>query len=167
MKLITALALTICLFACKEKEDVPTITPGLVGTFELTSTKTAYVFQDLLTGYDNFQEKTVAIITPGGNTYRLQIQTTGTARKGNLTPVNYGFTADMNCSGGGSGTTGLLYTCQGKYSNLTPSNPELDKRNKGINVIMISSGLSLEIRAYIPYQEDAYPIVESNLSKIK
>lgn len=164
MKLILVLTLTICLFACKEKEGT-SITSGLAGMYELSSTKTktAYVFQDLLTGYDNFQEKITATLTPGGNTYRLQIQTTGIARKGNSNPINYGFSADMNCAAKGNG----IYDCQGKYGNLTPYNLELDKRSKEITSRMLYSGLNLEIRAVIPYLEDTYPIVESTLLKIK
>ncbi len=163
MKLIFAFALTICLFACKEKEEVASITPGWAGTYELSSTKPSYIFQDLLPSYDNFQEKTTATITPRGNTYRLQIQTTGTARKGNSTPVNYGITADMNCEAKGNGTG----SCRGKYSNLTPYNTQLDNTNKSIESILLQSGLNLEIRAFIHYQEDAYPIIESTLIKIK
>lgn len=169
MKFILAFALTVCLFACKEKEEVPSLTPGLVGTYELSSTKTktAYVFQDLLTGYDNFREKVTATIKAGGNTYLLQIQTIGTARKELSNPVNYGFMANMTCAAMGSTAAGLAYSCKGEYSNLTPSNPELDKRSKEIMCRMIHSGLDLEIIASIPYLEDAYPIAESNLIKIK
>lgn len=166
MKFIFAFALTICLFACKEKEEAPSITPGLVGTYELSSTKPSYVFQDLLTGYDNFKETTTATISQTGtDTYRMQIQTIGMARKGVSTPVNYGFTADM--TGGKSNyPTQLRFGFVGEYSNLIPSTPQLDKGNKRIDCEAIPNGTNLEVTVLIAYKDHA-PLVIATLKKTK
>ncbi len=169
MKFILALALTICIFACKEKEvKVAGLPYGLVGTFETISTKPSELFQILLSNYDNFKETTTAIISQTGmNTHRMQIQTIGTARKGLSTPVNYGFTADMNCQYINSNEISRMYSCRGKYSDLTPYNTQLDNVNRNIESYLTLSGYDLQILATIHYDEDMAGILISTLKKTK
>lgn len=167
MKFILALALTGCLFSCKEKEEAPSITPGLVGTYELSSTKPSYVFQDLLTGYDSFQETTTATISQTGtDTYRMQIQTIGKARKGVSIPVNYGFTADM-IGGKTNYPIQLRFGFVGEYSNLIPSTPLLDKGSKYIECEAIPFERGIEVMVLIHYNKDRAGIVKSTLTKTK
>lgn len=166
MKFILALALLICLLGCKEKEPIVSGPPyGLVGTYEITSTKPAPVFQELLSGYTDFNQVTTLIISQmGTDTYRLELKVTGIAKKGKTDSFTYGFTADMT----GSKTNQLNeFKFKGKYSNLIPFNAPLDKSNKDIDVELITRGISLDVSAGIYGEEGVYLIVDNTLTKTK
>jgi len=166
MKSILALILTICLFACKEKEPVVSGPPyGLVGTYEETSTKVSPLFQSLLSSYDNFNQVTTLIISQSGtDSYRLELKVTGIAKKGQGDSFAYGFVADMT----GSKTNTLNeFKFKGKYSDLTPLNAPLDKSNKDIAAELITRGLSLDVFAGIYGDEGVYLIVDNTLTKTK
>ncbi len=166
MKSILIFALTICLLGCKEKEPIVSGPPyGLVGTYEITSTKPAPVFQELLSSYNDFNQVTNLIISQTGtDTYRLELKVTGIAKKGQADSFSYGFTADMT----GSKTNKLNeFKFKGKYSNLLPSKAPLDQNNKDIEAELIARGISLDLLAGIYGEEGIYLILDNTLTKTK
>ncbi|MFN8343958.1 MAG: hypothetical protein U0X91_03085 [Spirosomataceae bacterium] len=167
MKLILAFTLTICLFACKEREVKADKLPyGLVGTYETASTKPSPVFQVLLSNFDNFKETTTATFSQvGTNAHRMQIQTKGMARKGLSTPVTYGFTADLNCQFINTTEGGYTYGCMGKYSDLTPFHSQLDNVNRDIRSYLTLSGHDLQVFTLIHFEEDLAGISIDTLKK--
>jgi hypothetical protein len=137
----------------------------LVGTYEITSTKLAPVFQELLSGYNNFNQATTLIISQiGADSYRLELKVTGIAKKGNSDSFTYGFIAEMT----GSQTNKINeFKFKGKYSNLIPFNAPLDKSNKDIEAELITRGVSLDLLAGIYGEEGIYLIADNTLTKIK
>ncbi len=169
MKPLFALLITCCLFGCREKEDAITGFPyGLVGTYEVVSNKPSFVFKNLLSNYDNFNETTTAIISQTGiETYRLEIKVTGVAKKGNANAFNYNFTADLNGGRINNVPNEYRYGFGGKYGDIIPSSLELGNVNKHIESTVIRHGLNLNIFADVHYGEDRANIINATLVRIK
>lgn len=165
MKFIIALALTISLFACKEKEETDAISPGLVGTYKKTfiQNKTGGAFQDILSDYDIFTEIATLIVTQASpNSYNLQITLEGVAKRTNST-VNYGFTTKMTQYA--LNNTGGAMLFRGTYDNLTPYSPNFSN-SKSTYAEVRYSGTGLEIIVITNYKEDQSPLLYVTLPKI-
>ena len=176
MKIILAFVLTICLFACKEKEETPAITPGLVGTYEGVSTTPSYIFKDLLPDYKIFQENVVATITEtASGSYKMDFKLTGVARiSATSTPSPYNFEAsfsfDFLKSGNGNIHTGL--TVEGTYQSIFPQHPDVGTPRKYTAGIVKFVNNQMEGQLEVNYegpgrQGDLAPIASFNLKKVK
>ena len=164
MKIILALALTLCLFACKEKEEAA-IYPDIVGTYQKTYTTTIRgVFQDILSDYNNCQETATLVVTQASsNGYNLQVALTGVAKKGILT-TNYGFTTKMTPHRPNNIGNVMLFS--GTYENLTPNSPKFSAGKQTYAEIKYSGG-DVEILLIANYEEDQFPLLYAVLPKIK
>jgi hypothetical protein len=167
MKLILALALTICLFACKE-EVVALVSPGLVGTYSKTYTMTDRgIFQDILPEYNSFQETTTAIVSQTGtDTYAINIQIMGVAKKNNANPLNYYLTAEVSTDKSFQPSDASKMSFVGEYSSLYPTSPYLPDKKIWVNV-KFKAGVSADMIISTNYREDHGVFLLNTLPKIK
>ncbi len=168
MKIILAFVLTLCLFACKEKEETPAITPGLVGTYQKTYTANHQgIFQDILSDYNNFQETTTAIVSQTGtDTYTIKIQIAGIAKKNNANPLNYHLTADVSTDKSIQNLDASVMNFSGEYSSIFPTSTYLSSKKIYLQT-KFKNGFLVDIMVSTSYRNDPAFFLIDTLPKIR
>lgn len=173
MKFILAFALTICLFACKEKEEVVFLaSPGLVGTYSKTYFKTDQltdrgIFQDMLSDYNSFQETTNAIVTQTGtDTYTIKIQIMGVAKKNNANPLNYHLAVDVSTDRLFNPSDTSVMGFVGEYTSLYPTSPYLSGKQIHVQT-KFKEGFLVDMIISASYRNDPGIFIATSLPKVK